>query len=302
MDRFTAMSVFVQVVEQGSFARAAERLEMSTSAVSRYVSDLETHLDARLINRTTRKLSLSETGQAFFERAVQLLSDLDEAEALAESTQAEPRGTIKLTCSAAFGLLHLTPAMADFQRQYPRMRFDVSLSDRFVDLIEEGLDLAIRIGELGNPNLVAKKIGETKLITCASPAYLKARGQPKHPHDLVNHNCFTYAYLATKDHWRFAGSNDEPIEVRIEGSLHSNSGELAVAMAEQGAGIAREPDFMFGRALAEKRLVQVLKNFPSRPMGIYAVYPSRRHLSNKVRIFVDFLHARFAKRRGWISE
>jgi DNA-binding transcriptional LysR family regulator len=300
MDRFTAMSVFVQVVEQGSFARAAERLEMSTSAVSRYVSDLETHLDARLINRTTRKLSLSETGQSYFERAVQLLSDLDEAEALAESTQAEPRGTIKLTCSSAFGVLHLAPAIADFQGLYPQMRFDVNFADRFVDLIEEGLDLAIRIGDLGNPNLVAKKIGETELIACASPAYIKARGQPKHPRDLANHNCFTYAYLATKYHWHFLDKSSEPIEVKIEGSMHSNSGEFAAALAESGAGIALEPDFMFGRALAEKRLVRVLKNFPSRTSGIYAVYPSRRHLSNKVRTFVDFLHARFAKKRGWI--
>lgn len=299
MDRFTAMSVFVQVVEQGSFARAAERLEMSTSAVSRYVSDLEAHLDARLLNRTTRRLSLSETGQAYFERAVQLLSDIDEAEALAESRQAEPRGTIKLTCSSAFGNLHLAPAIADFQRQYPRMSFHISLSDHFVDLVDEGFDLAIRIGDLGNPNMVAKKIGETELIACASPAYIKARGQPKHPRDLVNHNCFTYAYLATKDHWLFLDKDGAPIEVRIEGTMHSNSGEFAAAMAESGAGIALEPDFIFGNAFAEKRLVRVLKNFPSRTSGIYAVYPSRRHLSNKVRTFVDFLHVRFAKRRSW---
>jgi DNA-binding transcriptional LysR family regulator len=297
MDRFTAMSVFVKVVEHGSFARAAERLVMSTSAVSRHVADLEAHLDTRLLNRTTRKLSLSETGQAFFERCVQLLSDLDEAEALAESAQAAPRGTIRLSCSSAFGTLHLAPAVADFQRKFVDMRFDIALSEHMVDLVEGGFDLAIRIGELGNPNMVAKKIGETELIACASPDYIATHGHPKHPRDLAKHNCFTYAYLASKDHWRFHDKNGEAIDVQITGSLHSNSGELAVVMAEQGIGIALEPDFMFVRALAEKRVVRVLKSFPSRTTGIYAVYPSRRHLSNKVRTFVDFLQARFAGKK-----
>ncbi len=293
MDRFAAMSVFVQVVEQGSFARAATRLGMSTSAVSRHVSELESHLGARLLNRTTRSLSLSETGQAYFERAVQLLSDLHEADALAESVDAAPRGTIKLTSSAAYGVMHLAPAIADFQVRYPEVRFDVSLSERYVDLVEEGLDLAIRIGELGNANVVAKKIGETRLIACAAPDYLKTRGTPKHPHDLINHNCFSYEYLATKDHWCFTDLDGAMIDVNVRGSLRSNSGEMAIALAEKGVGIALEPCFMFANALAEKRVVQVLKKFPARATGIHAVYPARRHLSNKVRTFVDFLHARF---------
>jgi DNA-binding transcriptional LysR family regulator len=298
MDRFAAMSAFVQVVEQGSFARAAERLSMSTSAVSRHVADLESHLDARLLNRTTRKLSLSETGQAYFERAVQLLSDLGEAEAMAESTHAAPRGTIKLSSSATYGVMHLAPAIAAFQRQFPDVKFDVSLSERFVDLVDEGLDLAIRIGDLGDTNLIAKKIGETELIACASPQYLAAHGTPKHPRDLVKHNCFSYAYLATKNHWRFTDRKGEVIEVPIEGSLKSNSGELAIAMASRGAGIALEPCFMFAAALAEKRVVRVLENFRGRNTGIHVVYPARKHLSNKVRSFVDFLHARYLAQRG----
>lgn len=293
MDRFAAMSSFIQVVEQGSFARAAERLQMSTSAVSRHIADLESHLDARLLNRTTRKVSLSETGQAYYERAVQLLNDLGEAEALAESTHAAPRGTIKLSSSAAYAVMHLAPAIAEFQQRYPEVKFDVSLSERFVDLVEEGLDLAIRIGDLGDANLIARKIGDTELIACASPAYLETRGTPRHPRDLLRHNCFSYVHLATRDHWRFFDRHGEAIEVEIDGKLRSNSGELAIAMASRGAGIALEPCFMFANALKEKRVVRVLQNYRGRSTGIHAVYPARRHLSNKVRTFVDFLHARY---------
>jgi DNA-binding transcriptional LysR family regulator len=301
MDRFAAMSAFVQVVEQGSFSRAAERLAMSTSAVSRHVAELESHLDVRLLNRTTRKLSLSETGQAYYERAAQLLNDLGEAEALVESVHAAPRGTIRLSSSAAYGTMHLAPAIAAFQAEYPDVKFDVSLSERFVDLTEEGLDLAIRIGDLGDTNLIAKKVGETELIACAAPAYLAKHGAPKHPRDLVKHNCFSYAYLSTKDHWRFTDRKGEVIEVPIEGKLKSNSGELAIAMAARGAGIALEPCFMFANALSDKRVVRVLESYRGRTTGIHAVYPARKHLSTKVRTFVDFLHARHLKRMA-VSE
>ena len=164
MDRFAAMSVFAKVVELGNFARAAERLELSTSAVSRQVADLEARLQTRLLNRTTRKLSLTEGGHAFYERCVQVLVDLEEAEQAAAQTSLVPRGTIKLTCGQSFGLLYLAPAMAEFLERYPEVKFDVSLSDRVVDLVEEGFDLGVRIGALGPANLIARKLGETKLI------------------------------------------------------------------------------------------------------------------------------------------
>lgn len=254
MDRFTAMSAFVQVVEQGSFARASERLGLSSSAVSRHVADLETHLGARLLNRTTRKISLSEAGQAYFERATQLLADLSEAETLAESAHATPRGTIKLSVSAAYAVQQLAPAIAEIQQRYPDLRFDISLSERYVDLVEEGFDLAIRIGELGDTNLIARKIGETELIACASPDYLLRHGVPIHPLDLVRHNCFSYTYLSKRDHWRFVDKQGEIIEVPIVGTLRSNSGELAIALAERGAGVALEPCFMFADALREKKI------------------------------------------------
>jgi DNA-binding transcriptional LysR family regulator len=295
MDKFSAMHVFVKVVEQGSFASAATRLDLSTSTVSRHVADLEAHLNARLLNRTTRRLSLTEAGQAFYERCAALLGDLEEAEAAASASNAAPRGTIKLTCSVAFGIRYLAPAIGAFQRKYPDMRFDISLSERMVDLVEEGLDLAIRIGDAGNPNLVARKIGEMRLVVCASPAYLRSRGRPKHPRALADHNCFTYAHLATRDHWRFFDQDGTLIHVPVQGSIHSNNGEMSAAIAAEGIGIALEPDFIVAPLIASGRLVPILENFASPSTNIYAVYASRRHLSAKVRAFVDFLSARFQR-------
>ncbi len=294
LDRLLAMSVFVKVVEQGSFARAAERMNMSTSAVSRQIADLETHLTTRLLNRTTRRISLTESGQAYFERALHLLADLEETEAVVSSSTVNPRGTIRLTCSTSFGVPHLAPAIGAFQSRYPDVRFDISASNRFVDLVEEGLDLAIRIGDLGNPNLIARRIGSMRLVACASPDYLKRNGTPKHPDDLAHHNCFTYEYAPVKNQWTFQDRKKSEIKVRIDGSVHANNGEMLTAIAEAGVGIALEPDFIVNSLLASGALVEILKNFRPAPYNIYAVYASRRHLSAKVRTFVDFLAERFS--------
>src|SRR5262245_45524058 len=192
MDRFGAIQVFAQVVESGSFAKAADRLGLSTSAASRQVADLEAHLQTRLLNRTTRRVSLTESGRAFHERAVQLLADLQEAEQEAARAAVVPRGTIKLTTSVNFGVRHLAPALAEFLAAHREVRFDVSLSDRIVDLVEEGFDLGIRIGAAGSEHIVARKLGETRLVPCAAPAYLAAHGTPRTPADLQAHNCFPY--------------------------------------------------------------------------------------------------------------
>src|SRR2546425_3127013 len=201
MDRLAAIQVFSQVVESGSFARAAERLGLSTSAASRHVAELEGRLQTRLLNRTTRRVSLTESGRAFYERSVQLLADLDEAEQEASRAAVVPRGTIKLTSSVNFGVRHVAPAIAAFLSAHPEVRFDVSLSDRVVDLVEEGFDLAIRIGAPGSDNVVARKLGETRLVPCASPQYLRKRGAPQVPEDLARHNCFTYEYVVPRNMW-----------------------------------------------------------------------------------------------------
>lgn len=294
MDRFAAMTVFSKVVELGSFARAAERLEMSTSAVSRHVAELESHLQARLLNRTTRRLSLTESGQAFYERCVQVLAELDEAEQAAAQVQQAPRGTLKLTCSISFGVRHVAPALAEFLALHPEMKFDVSLSDRVVDLVEEGFDLGIRIGSLGSANLIARKLGETRMLACASPAYLKAHDRPRVPADLAAHNCVTYAYVSDSDQWSFRDRAGVEHRVKVRGNVHANNGDLLAAAAVQGVGVVFEPEFIVGEALRAGTLVRVLEDYEAPLLGIHAVYASRKHLSAKVRAFVDFLAARFA--------
>ena len=299
MDRLAAMRVFAQVVESGSFARAAARLGLSTSATSRQVAELESHLRTRLLNRTTRRVSLTESGRAYYERAVQLLADLEEAEQEALRAAVVPRGTIKLTTSVNFGVRHVAPAIAAFLARHAEVRFDVSLSDRIVDLVEEGFDLAVRIGAAGSENLVARKLGETRLLACASAGYLKAHGAPRAPEDLERHNCLTYEYVAPRNLWRFRDAAGSERAVRVSGNLHSNNGDLLAEAAAQGAGVVFEPAFIVGPEVRAGRLVALLQDFVAPPMPIYAVYPSRKHLSAKVRLFVDFLVERYAGAPDW---
>jgi DNA-binding transcriptional LysR family regulator len=287
------------VVEQGSFARAAARLGISTSAVSRHVADLEAHLGVRLLNRTTRRLSLTEHGQAFHERTVQLLADLEEAESAVTAHALSPRGTLRLTGPITFGERYLAPAIAAFATLHPGLHFDVDLSDRAVDIVDEGYDLAVRIGPVGSTALIARTIGRTQLVCCASPAYLARHGAPATPDDLARHACLAYAYLADRDLWRFTDAQGEARAVRVSGPLGANSGRFLAAIAATGLAIALEPDFIVGDDIRAGRLVALLPGFRPPSSPIYAVYPSRRHLSAKVRLFVDFLVARFAGAAPW---
>ncbi len=247
-------------------------------------------------------MSLTETGRAFYERSVQLLADLGEAEQEAQRAAVTPRGTIKLTTSVNFGVRHVAPAIAEFLAAHAEVRFDVSLSDRVVDLVEEGFDLAVRVGAAGSENLVARKLGETRLVPCASPQYLSAHPAPKTPEELARHNCFTYEYVTPRNVWRFRDASGAERAVRVAGTLHSNNGDLLAEVAARGAGIVFEPAFIVGPDVRAGRLVPLLQDFTPPPVPIYAVYPSRKHLSAKVRRFVEFLIARFAQGQDWSVE
>lgn len=292
VDRFQAMRVFAQVVESGSFSKAAERLDLSTSATSRHVADLEAHLQTRLLHRTTRRIHLTESGRGFYERCAQILAELEDAERDASRESAVPRGTVRLTTSINFGMGHITPAIAAFLARHPQVKFDVSLSDRVVDLVEEGFDLAIRIGAPGPETLVARKLSETRLVPCASPQYLRTHGAPKTPQDLTRHNCLTYEY-ASRDEWTFIDAQARVSKVRISGNLNSNNGELLAEAAAQGVGIVYEPTFIVGPQIRAGRLVPILQDFEAPRVPIYAVYTSRKHLSARVRLFVEFIAERF---------
>ncbi len=289
------MTSFVRVVEAGSFARAAARLSMSTSAVSRQVADLEAHLDTRLLNRTTRRLSLTEAGQAFFERSVQLLADLDEAESAVRPSAVAPRGKLRITCGISFGIRCIAPAIADFGARHRELAFDLQLSDRVVDLVEEGFDLAIRVGTGVPPGFVSRPLGHTRLICCAAPAYLEKNGAPEHPRDLARHQCLEYSYVAPGVVWSFEDADGEKHPVRISGQVRANNGRMLAELAALGMGIVLEPDFIVDSEIHTGRLRVVLPGFLPPRSPIAAVYPSRRHLSPKVRAFVDFLTTRFAR-------
>lgn len=298
MDRFQALQAFVRVVELGSFARAAERLGISTSAVSRQVSELESHLNVRLLQRTTRRLSLTDTGQSFYERGVQLLADLDEAESSVRAAAVLPQGTLRLTCGVTFGIRHVAPAIAEFIAQYPQVQVDIDLSDRAVDLVEEGFDLAIRIGAIGQQGLVSRRLGSTQLVCCASPAYLARHPAPiRVPADLAAHSCLSYTQVAVPNTWRFTGPDGARHEFRVPPRHRVNNGRMLVELAAAGLGITNEPDFIVDPEIRAGRLVRVLDGFVAPASNIAAVYPSRRLLSTKVRTFVDFLARRFEAAR-----
>jgi DNA-binding transcriptional LysR family regulator len=294
MDRFAAIATFVKVVEGGSFAGAAERLGVSVSAVSRHVALLEAHLDARLLNRTTRRLSLTEAGRTFHERSVQLLSDLEEAEESAGAGAAVPRGTLRITCGVSFGVTHVAPAIIAFMARYPETRCDVDLSDRIVDIVDEGFDAAVRIGAVGGQNLVARRVGVTEGLCCASPSYVARHGEPRTPEDLARHACLTYAYAPHAGLWPFRDRQGHDRSVRVGGPVHANNGGFLTAFAVAGIAIVYEPDFIVGAEVRAGRLVPLLRAFAPPPTPIHVVYPSRRHLSAKVRAFTDFLVERFA--------
>jgi DNA-binding transcriptional LysR family regulator len=299
MDRFQALTTFAKVVETGSFARAADRLNISVSAASRQVSELEAHLGARLLNRTTRTLSLTEPGQAFYERCVQLLADLDEAEEAITVSSVVPRGTLRMTASISFGVRYLAPAIAAFEAAHPQLRFDIELSDRPIDLVDKGLDLAIRIGDIGSQALIGRRIGVAQIVCCAAPAYLAAQAPPATPDDLRRHLCLTYEYSSEGNTWRFTDTEARVHEVKVSGHAHANNGAMLAALAVQGRGITLAPDFIVADDVRAGRLVALLPGYTPPAINITAAYPSRRHLSAKVRAFIDFLAERFVRNPEW---
>lgn len=288
MDNLSGIAVFAQVVEACSFTEAARRLGMSKAAVSKQVSRLEERLGARLLNRTTRKLSLTEVGSAFYERCARIVAEAEEAELAVTRLHATPRGTLKVGAPVNFGMQYLAPQLPAFMSRYPELRVDIEFNDRFVDLVEEGYDVAVRVADLPDSSLIARKLAETRAVVCAAPSYWDTHGRPEHPHDLAKHNCFAYSYLSTRNEWRFSGP-EGPVSVRVSGSLTANNGDVLRQAAVAGVGVVAAPLFMACDDLRSGALEPVLPDFEADTRGVYAVYPHNRHLSAKVRAFVDHL-------------
>lgn len=299
MDLFMAMKVFVKVAEGGSFSAAARALDMSNPSVTRHVADLEAHLHARLFNRSTRRLSLTDTGSAYLERARQLLQDLEDAAMAAGAGAATPVGTLRVNAPVSFAVNYLARALPEYTQRYPQVQLDLTLSDRAVDLVEEGYDIAIRIMRLqDHATLVARQVGTARSLVCAAPSYLRRHGTPKTPEELARHQCLAYTYLATRDEWQF--SKDGRVhKVKIRGGLVANNGDLLREAAVAGMGVILQPSFIVGDAVRQKKLVPLLPDYEIGTLPIYALYPSRKHLSAKVRTFVDFLVERFGGHPDW---
>ncbi len=288
MDSLKEMQAFVAVVDAGSFVGAADVLDVSKTAVSRLIGDLETRLGVRLLQRTTRKLSLTQEGEIFQQRCRDLLANLDEAEAEITVHAGEAAGQVRINAPVSFGLTHLAPLWPTFMAAHPKVTLDITLTDRLVDLVDEGYDLAVRIGRLRSSSLVSRQLMSTRLVLCASPEYLRLHGTLGQPSDLTGHTIIAYTLLSMGEQWDFDGP-DGTVGVRVAPRMRSNSGDTCCAAALQHGGIVLQPTFLVDSALRAGTLVEVLPDYRSIELGVYAVYPNRKYLPPKVRVLVDFL-------------
>lgn len=298
MDRLGEMEIFAAVAEQGSFTAAARHLGVSTSAVSKYVIALENRLGVRLLNRTTRRLSLTEAGRDFREWCERIAADVSEAEHSVASLQTEPRGVMRVNAPMSFGQLHLGPVLSDFLDRYPQVQVDMTMTDRRIDIVEEGFDIAIRIGALADSSLVARTLATSRRVVCGAPAYLASHGIPQAPNELAGHNCLGHGSIRNAEEWRFNGPEGETV-VRAAGTLAVNNGDMLRLAALAGTGLAFLPTFIVGPDLAEGRLRAVLCDYESPADPISALYAAGRPVAAKVRAFIDHLVACFGDAPYW---
>lgn len=295
MDSVAGMRVLVRVVDAGGFSAAARQLGVAPSSISRQITDLESELGVRLFHRTTRKLSLTEAGLIYYERAGQIITDVDEAR-LAVSELGSPTGILRVTVPSGIGRNLVVSAMPLFLKQYPGIRVVLSMTDYLVDLVEGGFDVGIRVGQLSDSSLKARKIGDSRRIVCASPHYLRKAGRPKHPADLAEHNCITFRDHPGHNVWRFRG-DDGLTEVRVTGNFFAKSADALSAAAVAGLGLVLLPNWNMGWELQQKQLSVVLTKYEAVPKAsaIWAVHSHQRHVPPKIRAFIDFLAHRFNK-------
>lgn len=298
-DSLPAMAVFVNVVESGSFSGAARTLALSKSAVSKTVSRLEESLGTRLLNRTTRKLSLTEAGRAYYEGCRRMLNEAESANQAVHRLTDAPRGTLRVNLPMSFGILQVAPLLPAFLERYPEIDLDAAFEDRVVDLVEDGYDMAVRVGVLADSSLIARRLAPNRRVLCAAPSYLEQHGTPQSPEALAAHSCLLYSYQASGDTWRLYGPEGER-SVRVSGRLRLNNGDAIRCAAVAGLGIAYLPTFMVGPDLQAGRLVAVLSEWMDGDQGaVHAVYSSGRHLSPKVRVFIDYLVECFGVEPPW---
>ncbi len=287
MDQLQTMRTFIKVVEEGSFSQAAEKLKISPQLASKYVNQLEAHLGVRLLNRTTRRQHLTEAGSAYFQRAQQVVADIEDMELQLSDLQQTARGELRISAPVSFSMHYLAPLLYDFQRQYSGVSIDLQLNDRKVDIIDEGFDIALRIGKLSSSSLVAKRLAPVRMMYCASPQYLAEHGTPQNLDELESHHYLHYSYM------------DESKTPSAISKLRSNNGDVLTAAARAGAGIIVQPTFIVADAIRSGDLVPILQNYEPEPLGLYLVFAHRQLLASKVRSFIDFAEGYFGNPPIW---
>ena len=298
MDKLEAMTCFVKVVATGSYAEAGRSLGLTRSAVSKAVMELEQILGARLLDRTTRRVSATEAGLAYYGSCLDILARIEETEIQVSRLHDEPRGVVKINAPVSFGVLYLGPAIADFMALFPDLKVEMTLNDRFIDPIEEGVDVTIRIGELSDSSLIARKLAPARRVLVASPDYVKQHGVAALPDDLARHRCLSYGHTTTLQKWPLE-RDGVVTSVAINSALCSNNGDILRSAVLAGRGIALLPTFIVGADIQAKRLRLVLPDFAPRPLGIFALYAPHRYLAAKSRVLIDFLAERLGEMPVW---
>jgi DNA-binding transcriptional LysR family regulator len=301
MDRIESMTVFAKVVASRSFSGAARDLRVSQAVVSKHVRSLETWLGARLLNRTTRRVSLTEIGALVYERGRKLLDEVDEIRHEASTFQTSPRGHLRIAAPVSFGVTHLGPALADYLERYPDVSIELCVSDTLVDLVAGGFDMAIRIGQLVDSSLMVRRLARIPFVVCAAPSYLERHGTPQLPEDLSHHQCLCFGHRIPSGEWRLTGPSGE-VAVRVSGRITANSGDVLSAVMLAGGGIALAPTFEVADDLKTGRLVRLLPAYAQVGTELSALYPPGRHLSAKMRSLIDFLATRFGGERDWEAD
>lgn len=292
MDKLTSMRVFCRVATSGNFSLAARELRISPAMVTKHIASLESQLGIRLLNRTTRKVSMTEAGESYLRLSQNLLSDIEEGESSLSELSHHPSGTLKLTAPIDFGVLYLAPAIANYLNRFPDVSIDINYQDRKVNLVEDGFDIAIRIGSLPDSSLIAVPLMKQQTICCASPDYLQRHGRPRHPTELRKHNCLTYSYSSTNNDWHFS-KDGESYAIKASGRLNANNGRAMTAVAAQGVGIILKPQFMVQDFIDKGELVAILEDYDLPHGDVFAVYPHRRFLPAKMRSFIDYIKEYF---------
>lgn len=301
MGQLEELANFVRVVDAGGISRAAEQLDIAKSAVSRRLSELEARLGVRLLTRSTRSMTLTDAGQTLYERSLRILSDVSEAVDATSGARTSLSGKLRIAAPLTFGLRHLSDAVIEFSQQHPDISFDLDFNDRRVDLIDEGVDLAIRIGELEDSSMIARRITTIRHSVCASPAYWQRNGAPVVPSDLHAHHGLRYTNRP-QNRWTWQAKNGTKGSVVISSVMQANNGDFLLAAASAGAGFVITPTFIVYQAIRDGRLQAVLDDYEWSPLAAYAVYPEKRHLPRRVQVFIDFLADRFGDPPYWDAE